>query len=512
MAAGLKAWSTTPASNASADANVNWSEGQLAPTLNNSARAMMAALAAFYDQIGGAATMGGSSNAYTITNNAVGAWSSYASGDIIMLKANHTNSGAATVNVDALGAETIKTADGGDVAAGDLVSGGFYLLAYDGTNFQVINTIGGGSYQPLDATLLAIAALAGASGNVAYWTGTDTFSLAASSAAGRTLWNFTDPNADQIIFWDDSAVSLVGLTLGTGLSITTTTLNLATSLQTLAGITLASGVSTFLATPSSANLAALVTDETGSGALVFATSPTLVTPALGTPSSATLTNAIGLPIASGVSGLGTGVATFLATPSSANLLAAVTNETGTGALVFATSPTLVTPALGTPSSGTLTSCAGLPVSSGISGLGTGVATFLATPSSANLIAAITDETGSGALVFGTSPTIATPTINGGSASLRPQLSGESSGTITTASANKLLQLAGDITAPNSVFTAPDTMILDPGASNRTITRGSGVTMYVNGVDSASATVLANTLASLHYRSASVCILSGSGVS
>jgi hypothetical protein len=76
--------------------------------------------------------------------------------------------------------------------------------------------------------------------------------------------------------------------------------------------------------------------------------------ALGTPSSGTLTNVSGLPISTGVSGLGTGVATFLATPSSANLISAVTDETGTGALVFATSPTLVTPALGTPASGNLT--------------------------------------------------------------------------------------------------------------------------------------------------------------
>ena len=101
-----------------------------------------------------------------------------------------------------------------------------------------------------------------------------------------------------------------------------------------------------------------VSTSTGTGNTVLSTSPTLVTPVLGTPASGTLTNATGLPVATGISGLGTGIATFLATPSSANLAAALTDETGTGAAVFATSPTLVTPALGTPASGVMTNVTG----------------------------------------------------------------------------------------------------------------------------------------------------------
>ena len=76
-------------------------------------------------------------------------------------------------------------------------------------------------------------------------------------------------------------------------------------------------------------------------------------------SSGTLTLAGTLAVANGGTGItsfGAGVATFLGTPSSANLASAVTDETGTGALVFATSPTLVTPLLGTPTSGTLSNC------------------------------------------------------------------------------------------------------------------------------------------------------------
>jgi len=103
--------------------------------------------------------------------------------------------------------------------------------------------------------------------------------------------------------------------------------------------------------------------------------------ALGTPSSGTLTNCTGLPVSTGISGLGTGVAAFLAVPSSLNLRSAVTDETGSGALVFADTPTLITPILGTPTSGTLTNCSGLPIVAGTTGTlsvargGTGVTTL-----------------------------------------------------------------------------------------------------------------------------------------
>ena len=134
----------------------------------------------------------------------------------------------------------------------------------------------------------------------------------------------------------------------------------------------------------------------------------------GTLGSVSLTSQVTgtLPVANGGTGitsLGTGVAAWWGTPSSANLATAVTDETGSGSLVFATSPTFVTPVLGTPASGTATNLTGLPPA-GVTGtaaiLGANTFTALQTLSTGADIASatavdLTAATGNAVVITGT---------------------------------------------------------------------------------------------------------------
>ena len=140
--------------------------------------------------------------------------------------------------------------------------------------------------------------------------------------------------------------------------------------------------------------------------------------ALGTPSSGTLTNCTGLPIATGVSGLAVGVADYLAGGGAVAFAATLNGEyVGAGSVVFSDDAQLLNPqfdgsviftsedfSYGTGSASAHR--AALELTALATTIpGTNVAAFLATPTSANLAAALTDETGTGAAVFGNNPTL-----------------------------------------------------------------------------------------------------------
>jgi len=476
-------------------------------------------------------------------------------------------SGALTVaglNTDGY-AGALKTATGSVVvSAATAPTTGQILVATSGTTASWQTPASGNA-----GTVTSVAALtltsAGSdvSSTVANGTTTPviTLNIPTSSATNRGVLSSAD--------WSTFNGKLSsGGALGTPSSGTLTN---CTGLPVSTGISgLATGAAAFLATPSSANLATLMTDETGSGANVFANTPTLVTPILGTPTSGDLsncTNAVGYGLKSatttvsissstapttgqvltatgsttatwqtptaGGSGTVTSVSALTITTTGTDITSSVANGTTTPVITL-NIPTASASnrgalsstdwstfngklssggALGTPASGTLTNCTGLPVSTGISGLATGVATFLATPTSANLAAAITDEVGTGNLVFTSTVNAITGRISDSDGNLRsvPQNNKTAAYTLVAGDNGKNINITtGGVTIPASVFVAGDIVsIYNQSDATQSITC-SAVTLYIAGTSGAktSLTLAARGILSILYVTATEVIASG----
>ena len=125
----IKDYSVTADDNDSASPN-GMPEGMAPSGVNNSWRESFARVKRWYEDIQGAKTTTGSSNAYVLA--AARVVTAYAAGDAYMFKANHTCTAAgSTLNVDSLGAKSIVTPAGAALGAGDITSGGIYIVAYE---------------------------------------------------------------------------------------------------------------------------------------------------------------------------------------------------------------------------------------------------------------------------------------------------------------------------------------------------------------------------------------------
>jgi len=196
------------------------------------------------------------------------------------------------------------------------------------------------------------------------------FQLMATGENSGTWGNVTNDNLGVAV--EQAITGSVDITVSSDTTLTLTDTNAAQNARALR-LNIGGSGGFNLTVPSiqklylinNATLAAVVVKNASGSTVTVPTAKTMWVFSTGTGvvdavthlSSLTLGSA--LPVASGGTGitsLGSGVATWLGTPSSANLASAVTDETGTGALVFANTPTLVSPVLGTPTSGNLNNC------------------------------------------------------------------------------------------------------------------------------------------------------------
>jgi microcystin-dependent protein len=127
-------WSRTAATNATADAQINFAEGMAPSAVNDSCRALMASAAGFRDDISGAIVTTGTSTAYVVTSYQIFNSLANMSGQLIAFSPHATNGATVTLNVDGLGAKPLRSAPSVELEAGTLIQGTPYLALYNNSD------------------------------------------------------------------------------------------------------------------------------------------------------------------------------------------------------------------------------------------------------------------------------------------------------------------------------------------------------------------------------------------
>jgi microcystin-dependent protein len=149
----LYKWSQTASADATADSTINWAEGQAPSSVNDSARAMMAATAKYRDDIAGAIVTSGTSTAYTVSSYQVFDTLAHLGGQMIAFTPHTTNDATVTLNVDSLGAKPLRSAPGVELLAGTIIQGTPYVAVYNASDgaFYLQGVVGNSYNVPLGA-------------------------------------------------------------------------------------------------------------------------------------------------------------------------------------------------------------------------------------------------------------------------------------------------------------------------------------------------------------------------
>jgi microcystin-dependent protein len=127
----LYKWSQTASADATADSTINWSEGQVPSSINDSARSMMAATAKYRDDISGAIVTSGTNVAYTIASYQQFDTLAHLGGQMIAFTPHATNGATVTLNVDSLGAKPLRSAPNAELLPGTIIQGTPYVAVYN---------------------------------------------------------------------------------------------------------------------------------------------------------------------------------------------------------------------------------------------------------------------------------------------------------------------------------------------------------------------------------------------